>query len=200
MRRRVLPTVIQQQYAIAKSSYDRKNFPEAAERFNYVLEVLNDPDVRPMAAQPPLSDLRVLATGFRDLAVNAATPPPPPPAPKPEPPPAAAPIVAAAAPAAVPAAPRIYGAADRQVVPPQNIRQFLPPFPLSAAIPKQAQGVLEVVIDETGAVEQAVMRTSLNPAYDRQALAAARSWLYRPATINGVPVKYRKAVQINVQK
>jgi TonB family protein len=199
VRRRVLPTVIQQQYAIAKSSYDRKNFPEAAERFNYVLDVLNDPDVRPVAAQPPLSDLRVLATGFRDLAVTAATPPPPPPVAKPEPPPPA-PVVAAAAATAVPAAPRIYGAADRQVVPPQNIRQFLPPFPTSAAIPKQAQGVLEVVIDETGAVEQAVMRASLNPAYDRQAIAAARSWLYRPATINGVPVKYRKAVQINVQR
>ena len=84
VRRRVLPTVIQQQYAIAKSSYDRKNYAEAAERFNYVLDVMNDPEVRPVAAQPPLSDLRVLATGFRDLAVSAATPPP---APKPEPPP-----------------------------------------------------------------------------------------------------------------
>ena len=39
VRRRVLPTVIQQQYAIAKSSYDRKNYAEAAERFNYVLDV-----------------------------------------------------------------------------------------------------------------------------------------------------------------
>ena len=82
VRRRVLPTVIQQQYAIAKSSYDRKNYAEAAERFNYVLDVMNDPEVRPVAAQPPLSDLRVLATGFRDLAVSAATPPP---APKPQP-------------------------------------------------------------------------------------------------------------------
>ena len=67
VRRRVLPTVIQQQYTIAKSSYDRKNYAEAAERFNYVLDVMNDPEVRPVASQPPLSDLRVLATGFRDL-------------------------------------------------------------------------------------------------------------------------------------
>ena len=88
VRRRVLPTVIQQQYAIAKSSYDRKNYAEAAERFNYVLDVMNDSEVRSVAAQPPLSDLRVLATGFRDLAVSAATPPP---APRPEPPPAAPP-------------------------------------------------------------------------------------------------------------
>jgi hypothetical protein len=201
VRRRVLPTVIQQQYAIARSSYDRKNYSEAAERFAYVLEVLNDPEVRAAASQPPLSDLRTLATGFRDLAMNAATPPPPPPPAKLEPPPPApAPVATAAVAPAVPAAPRVYGAGDRQVVPPVNIRQFLPPFPNSASIPKQAQGVLEVVIDETGAVEQATMRVPLNAAYDRQALIAARSWLYRPATINGVPVKFRKAVQINVQK
>ena len=70
VRRRVLPTVIQQQYAIAKSSYDRKNYAEASERFNYVLDVMNDPDLRAAAAQPPLADLRTLATGFRDLAVT----------------------------------------------------------------------------------------------------------------------------------
>jgi TonB family protein len=197
VRRRVLPTVIQQQYAIAKSSYDRKNYAEAAERFNYVLDVMNDPEVRPVAAQPPLSDLRVLATGFRDLAVTAATPPP---APKPEPPPAAPPPAPEPVAPAVPAAPRIYHSGDRSIVPPITVRQFLPPFPSSAAIPKQAQGVIEVVIDETGAVEQAVIRVPLNAAFDRQALIAARSWLYRPATMNGVPVKFRKAVQINVAK
>lgn len=197
VRRRVLPTVIQQQYAIAKSSYDRKNYAEAAERFNYVLEVMNDPEVRPVAAQPPLSDLRVLATGFRDLAVTAATPPP---APKPEPPPPAAPPAPEPVAPAVPVAPRIYHSGDRNVVPPITVRQLLPPFPNSAAIPKQAQGVIEVVIDETGAVEQALIRVPLNAAYDRQAVIAARSWTYRPATLNGVPVKFRKAVQINVAR
>ncbi len=198
VRRRVLPTVIQQQYAIAKSSYDRKNYAEAAERFNYVLDVMNDPEVRPVAAQPPLSDLRVLATGFRDLAVSAATPPP---APKPEPPPPAAPPPAPeTVAAAVPAAPRIYHAGDRNIVPPITVKQFLPPFPASAAIPKQAQGVIEVVIDETGAVEQALIRVPLNAAFDRQAIIAARTWTYRPAMLNGVPVKFRKAVQINVAK
>jgi hypothetical protein len=196
VRRRVLPTVIQQQYAIAKSSYDRKNWPEAAERFNYVLEVMNDPDIRSVAAQPPLSDLRVLATGFRDLAVTAATPPP---APKPEPPPPPPPAPEPVAPA-VPVPPRIYNVGDRGIVPPVTVRQVLPPFPNTAALPKQAQGVIEVVIDETGAVEQALMRVPLNAAYDRQAVIAARSWLYQPAMLNGKPVKFRKAVQINVAR
>jgi hypothetical protein len=176
---------------------DRKNWSEAAERFNYVLDVLNDPDVRPVAAQPPLSDLKVLAQGFRDLAVTAATPPPAPPKPEPPPPP---PVVVAAAEPAVPAAPRIYQATDKGVVPPITVRQNLPPFPSTAAVPKQAQGVLEVIIDETGAVEQVLMRVPLNAAYDRQALLAAKSWLYQPAMMNGKPVKFRKAVQINVAR
>ena len=57
-----------------------------------------------------------------------------------------------------------------------------------------------MVIDETGAVEQALIRVPLNAAFDRQAIIAARSWTYRPAMLNGVPVKFRKAVQINVAK
>ncbi len=198
VRRRVLPTVIQQQYAIAKASYDRKNYAEAAERFNYVLDVLNDPDVRATAAQPALSDLRTLAMGFRDLAVTAATPPPAPPKPEPVPPPVAAPVAVAAA--AVPATPRIYSAGDAGIVAPVPVRQVLPPFPSTAAVPKQAQGVIEVVIDETGAVEQALIRVPLNAAYDRQALIAARGWIYQPAMLNGKPVKFRKAVQVNVAR
>lgn len=197
VRKRVLPSVIQQQYAIAKSSYDRKNWSEAAERFNYVLEVLNDPEVRPVAAQPPLSDLKVLAQGFRDLAVTAATPPAAPPKPEPAPP---APVAVASAEPAVPAAPRIYQATDKGVVPPITVRQNLPSFPSTAAVPKQALGVIEVIIDETGAVEQALIRVPLNAAYDRQALLAAKSWLYQPAMMNGKPVKFRKAVQVNVAR
>jgi len=198
VRRRVLPNVIQQQYAIAKASYDRKNYAEAAERFNYVLDVLNDPDVRASAAQPPLADLRTLAMGFRDLALTAATPPPAPPKPEPVPPPVAAPVAVAAA--AVPSTPRIYSAGDAGIVAPVPVRQVLPPFPSTAAVPKQAQGVIEVVIDETGAVEQALVRVPLNAAYDRQAVIAARGWLYQPAMLNGKPVKFRKTIQINVAR
>lgn len=194
VRRRVLPAIIQQQYAIAKSAYDRKDYAEAAERFTQVLEILGDPDVRAPAAQPPLADLRVLASGFRDLSVSAAAPPPPPPAPAP-------PAVVAAPLSPPPPAPlRVYSSADPDVVPPGILRQVLPPFPNNAALPVNAQGVIEVVIDESGGVEQAVMRVPLNASYDRQAISAARTWRYRPATVNGVPVKFRKTIQITVRK
>ena len=35
-------------------------------------------------------------------------------------------------------------------------------------------------------------------AYDRLALAATKTWRYRPATVNGVPVKFRKSILITL--
>ena len=53
-----------------------------------------------------------------------------------------------------------------------------------------------VVSDETGIVESATLRLSVNPQYDAVVLAAAKTWLYRPASLDGSPVKYRKMIQI----
>ena len=109
VRRRMLPGIIQQKYTEAKATYDRKNFMAASQAFRQVLDMMNDPDAVAAAKQSPLSDLKTLAIGFRDLAVNAAEPPPlpakrfkadaPPPAP-------------AAVPLPPPAIPNIYSAAD----------------------------------------------------------------------------------------
>lgn len=190
VRRRMLPTIIQQRYAQAKAAYDRKEFAAAATGFHWVLAALGDPDVAVEAKQPPLADLRMLAGSFADLSAAAAAPPPPPPAPA-----ARMPVVAATN---VPPPPRIYAAGDPNVIPPVALNQTLPPFPGQVLIPRT--GKLEVVIDESGAVESAVMSTSVMIAYDRLALAAARSWRFQPATVDGKPVKYRKVVQISIKK
>jgi len=186
VRKRMLPSIIQQQYVRAKAAYDRKDFAAAATGFARVLEVMADPDVASAVTQSPLSDMRMLATDFRDLAVTAATPAPLPTAPDPVPAPAPA-VVAA----------RIYTPSDYDVVPPSIMRQELPPFP--GLIPLAKQGQIEVVIDETGAVEGAVMRQRVSPAYDALAIAAAKTWRYRPASVNGVPVKFRKIITITVK-
>jgi TonB family protein len=187
VRRRVLPNIIQQKYAEAKAAYDRKAYAAASDGFAQVLKTLSDPDVAPLAAQPPLSDLKTLAQGFLDLAATAvaatAAPAPATPAPAPT--------------AAVPAPPRIYTVTDANVVPPAIIRQTLPPFhrkPTTAI-----NGVVEVVIDEKGEVEKATIRSAMDPVYDNQALAASRNWRYKPATREGVPVKFRKLVQVRIQ-
>jgi tetratricopeptide (TPR) repeat protein len=78
VRRRMLPSIIQQKYAEAKAAFDRKEFGVAADGFAQVLTALADQDVAVEAKQPPLSDLRTLAGGFQELAAKAAAPPPPP--------------------------------------------------------------------------------------------------------------------------
>jgi len=57
-------------------------------------------------------------------------------------------------------------------------------------------GSVEIVVDETGTVTTAITRVSVNAAYDRLALATARSWRYRPAILDGVAVKFRLLVQL----
>ena len=185
VRRRMLPAIVQKTYAQAKAAFDRKEFGDAAEGFTQVLNVLADADVASAADRSPLSDLHTLAVGFYELSVtSAAPPPPPPPPPEPAPPP-------------VPALPRIYSADDADVAPPTVVRQSLPPFP-SASVPG-GRGLLEVVVDETGAVASATMRMPVNAAYDTLALAATKTWRYKPATLNGVPVKFRKLIQISLE-
>ena len=188
VRRRMLPSIIQQKYAMAKSAFDRKEFAAAADGFSYVLAALADPDVAAEAKQPPLSDLRTLAGGFQELAANAAAPPPPPPA---------APVVAVAPPPP-PAPPRVYTGGETSVVPPVAINQTLPPFPGQVIIPRN--GKVEVVIDESGEIESAVMSVSVTPNYDAMVLSATREWRYKPAAVNGVPVKFRKTVQITIKR
>jgi len=77
------------------------------------------------------------------------------------------------------------------------VNQTLPPFPGQVIIPRS--GKLDLVIDEFGAVESAVMSASVTPAYDQLVIAATRNWRYKPATQNGVPVKFRKTVQIAIK-
>jgi tetratricopeptide (TPR) repeat protein len=191
VRRRMLPTIIQQQYAQAKAAFDRKDWAAAAGGFRQVLTALGDQDVAAEAQQPPLVDLKMLAIGFEELAAKAAAPPP-----IPTPPPAPAPPVVVAPPAPLP--PRVYTVTDTNVLPPVPLNQSLPAYPGQVLIPRS--GKIEVVIDETGAVETASMTATVSTAYDNLAIAAAKNWRFRPATLDGTPVKYRKVVQVTIRK
>jgi TonB family protein len=183
VRRRMLPGIIQQRYVEAKATYDRKQTALARNLFRQVLDLLNDPDIATAAGQPPLSELKTLAMGFRDLSANAATAPAPQPRASPPPPPP---------PQAI--GPRIFGDQDAEVVPPVIIRQSLAALSDVFAL---RPGVLEIIIDENGEVESATIRTSVNPVYDRLVLATAKSWRYRPATLGGEPVKFRRMIQLD---
>lgn len=185
-RKKLLPSIIQQKYVVAKTAYDQKDLAAAAEGFKQVLAGLSDPDIAPAVEQAPLSDLKMLATGFQDLVTRAMAPPPQPVAAAPAAPP----------PAQVDAGPKIYTASDAGVVAPATIQQVLPPF--QGKVIFAGAAFIEVLIDENGAVESAALSTPLHPQYDRAALNAAKTWQYRPATFEGVPVKFRKRVQISL--
>lgn len=187
VRQRMLPAIVQQKYAQAKNAFDRGDFPVAAATFDAVVNTFKDPDLSASANQPPLSDLRTLALGFRDLSVKAIPPPPPPPPPPPAPEPRPAPTV-----------PRIYTLETASIVPPVTVRQVLPPFP-SKDVPG-GRGILEIIIDETGGVESARILQSVNSSYDGLALTATKTWRYKPAMLNGVPVKFRKLVNITLRQ
>jgi predicted lipid-binding transport protein (Tim44 family) len=189
VRRRMLPAIAQDRYATAKAAFDRKDFVAAETGFKQVLDVLSDPDVGAAAGQPPLADIRTLAAGFRDLSAKAIPPPPLPAVPTPEPP----------APAPRPAAPQIFGPDDAAVVPPAVVHQDLPSFEYQVLVTPPT-GSIEIVIDERGHVETATIRKSILPRYDTRLLEAARAWQYKPATLNGVPVKYRKIVNVSVKR
>jgi protein TonB len=60
--------------------------------------------------------------------------------------------------------------------------------------------LLEVIVDEQGRVTNLTLRMGIHPMYDPQLLAAAREWRYKPATVDGTPVKFRKVIQITVDK
>jgi len=181
-RKKILPGVIQRAYAEAKGAFDRQDYKVASTGFDDVLKSLADPDIMAAAAAPPLADLKTLASSFRDLSMKLNAPPPPP-APKVE---------------AKPVRPvrSVYSADDRDVVGPVAIQQRVPKFP--AAVSRPLSGVVEFVVDESGAVQTPVMQVGIDSNYDPMVLSAAKKWLYQPATLDGKPVKYMKRLTISV--
>jgi protein TonB len=192
VRKRMLPVVIRQRYVSAKASFDQKAYQAAADQFDAVLTLLEAPEV--VAADPALADLRTVALGFRDLAASAAAAAA---APSPSPPVPAAPSAPAPRPPQ-----SVYTADDPGVTAPVAIKQVVPPWPQGT--PKLTgrgqRAVLDIVINEDGAVESVVVRQSIAIWYDEALAKAAKGWSYKPATRDGTPVKYRKLMQVVMER
>jgi TonB family protein len=206
IRQSLLPGIVQREYAAAKTAFDQKE-AGAADQFERVLNLLDDPLLAPA---PAFTDLRTVASGFRDLAKARA--------PKPEAPPAAPQIQATPVLATVPATntpvsneraaapaarsgPVVYRDGDADVVPPVALKQTLPQWvvpPGTRAGAWQPDGVLEITIDESGNVLNAVLRKKFNASYDDLLLKAAREWKYEPARKAGVPVRFMRNVAIRL--
>jgi TonB family protein len=188
VRQRLLPQIAATRYSASKAAFDRKEYASAQAQFKDLIALLEDPQMN-----GKLADLKTLAKGFLDLASAAAAPPPEPKKPDlPATPPAPAP--------APPKPDKIWSADDAGVVLPVALRQEVPRVPVNVATQARDRGLLELIIDEQGRVTSITIRLSVHPVYDPLLMSAARDWRYRPATVNGVPVKFRKVIQITVEK
>lgn len=202
VRRRVLPMVARDLYTNGKANFDQKQYESARTELRQLMGLLGDPDVAANGAA--LDDMRQLADGFLRLAeaeidratqaaaaAAAAAAPAPPVAP-----PAAEPVAVASGPrrddGLVVTKIVVYSRTDRDVTPPVEVQRFMPPWAPATANARRTEyrGELEVVVNETGRVEQARMLRPSSPLYDVALIGATDGWRFEPARLNGAAVKY----------
>lgn len=196
VRKKALPAAAQQFYTLARADYDSKKYEAAAAGFKQTLQIIGD--LGPDGQSATLSDLKELASGFLTLAdskIAAAQPQAQAQLDAPSRAPAAAGAPATVLPRQLP----FFTLADIDVTPPVVVEQQMPPWTFTAYAPNRVfNGTLEVLIDEKGTVENAVLTEPVWPPYDLALMQAAKRWTYQPATKAGKPVKFKRVLVINI--
>lgn len=214
VRKRLLPSLIRDRYRVAKSALEQKSLAGAEPQLTEARLMIVEAE-RIGIKDDALADLSVLVDGFLQLiqaaADQRAAPVPAAAAPAAtvasaaaSRPAEASPAVGprAVAPSAAPApasanAAKIYSVDDGGVAPPVVVEQRMPAMSVELQTVTKASksnGVIDIVIDETGRVVDAVISQSLNSSFDLLMVRSARTWKYRPATKDGTPVRYRKTL------
>ena len=179
VKRQATPRLAKALYAEGKAAME-KDKELAVRKFEQMLQLTDDPAVRD---ETLISELRLLAGGFLDLART----------------PAAAPATAEKTVSAPPS--------PAAATPPSPGGEITPAFPLRQELPRwvpydattrstEYRGAVKVTISTEGKVEAAEIVTPTDRQYDRLLLNAARSWLYEPARRNGVAIQSDKVVSI----
>lgn len=181
VRKRTLPAAARQLYVQAKVSFDNKRFEAATAELKELLAVLADAGTDDDAG---LADLKMLAEGF--LSLSNAEAPARQASPQPEKAPAGS------------TTPTVYSALDVDVTPPVELERKIPVWNPPDPVTRNTrfQGLLEVVIDERGAVESAALKRPVFAFYNTALLASTKQWRFEPAVRNGIAVKYRKEFEI----
>ena len=217
VRVRLLPAIARASYASGRAAFDRKDFAMAVKDLGRAIALIDDLAAQKSPADPGLIELLPLASGFKDLAVlsaaqaSAAPTPanpapasnPPTPAPAtPTPPPVAVPG-AKAEPAAIQpkgGGPQTFGPDDAGVRAPVLVAQPMPPWQPETPAERATQyhAYLSIVVDELGRVESATLLGSIHKRYDKPLLDMVPRWTFRPALKDGVAVRYRLLMLINL--
>ena len=98
-----------------------------------------------------------------------------------------------------PAAGSLYGSLSYGTFTGPEIRPALPIVSPDPAFGSDAAGIegdviVEITIDEAGAIVQKIVIQSLGPAVDQKVLAALENWRFTPASKNGVPIPSKQDV------
>jgi TonB family protein len=85
------------------------------------------------------------------------------------------------------------------VRPAVTVRQDIPPFNMRVDASRgEINGAVRVIIGVDGKVKSAAIERSIEYRYDARLLAAAKNWMYKPATRGGEPIESEKIVEIRV--
>ena len=173
VRARILPPAARALYATARASYDDGKFDIAAGQLRELLTILNSDE-----SDALLGDLKLLAEEFLKLAEAGAG-------------------KSSGSPRVAPSDGPVYSMLDKGIAAPVEITRPVPIWTAPRGMqPALYQGLMEVVIDEAGRVESAVVRRSISPSFDAELIAATSRWRFQPATRSGTPVKYRRTYEI----
>ena len=207
VRKRLLPSLIRDRYRVARAAVDQKSFAAAEPSLADARRMIAEAEKLGVKDEG-LSDLGVLVDGFLQLikssadqtkaeqpaVVAAAAPAAMAPAPMRSPAAVSAHAEASSAAAAIP---RVYSAVDEGVSPPVVLEQRMPPMSNEMQLITRAsksRGMIDIVIDETGRVIDTSVRESMNAAFDGMIVRESRKWKYRPAMVDGAPVRYVKTL------
>jgi hypothetical protein len=92
----------------------------------------------------------------------------------------------------------IYASSADGVSPPVGVRPQLP-LELSPTVDVAKLSRIELVIARDGSVESAKLLGHRRDVQGGMFLSAAKAWQFRPATKNGVAVRYRKTVLVSFE-
>lgn len=91
----------------------------------------------------------------------------------------------------------IYSRVNRDVQPPIALRPHLPSEP-PAHVPVDHLMVLDLVVTDRGQVESVRLLTDPRTVNDFMMVSAAKAWIFAPAILDGLPVKYRHRIRFAV--
>jgi TonB family protein len=177
----ILPDVVRALFAAAREKFDSRSYADARHGFDEVAALASDAAIVRHAGFGNLGSEAADYIRQIDAAVARK----------------AEPLVAGVAPPLAPTVPSI--APRPTITAPVVLRQALPPWPETAGPRIGPGGAVRVVIGIDGRVRHASIERPTNPQFDRDLLAAARSWLYMPAMMNGQPIDIEKVIEIKLR-